>query len=40
MIPETTPIAKATAKILVQKRASRAKCSLPVRSHRISSVAT
>jgi TRAP transporter TAXI family solute receptor len=39
MIPDTTPIANATAKILVQKRASRAKCSRPVRSHRISSVA-
>ena len=39
-MPDTTPMAKATAKILVQKRASRAKCSLPVFSHSTTSVAT
>src|SRR5882757_9627311 len=38
-MPDTTPMAKDTAKILVQKRARRCRCSRPVTVHRTSSVA-
>ena len=38
-MPETTPIANDTAKILVQKRARRCRCSRPVSRQRTSSVA-
>ena len=38
-MPDTTPMAKETAKILVQNRASRCRCSRPVIIQRSSSVA-
>ena len=38
-MPETTPMANDTAKILVQKRARRWRCSRPVNRQRTSSVA-
>ena len=38
-MPETTPMANETAKIFVQKRASRCRCSRPVMRQRTSSVA-
>jgi hypothetical protein len=39
-MPDTTPMAKETAKILVQKNASRWKRSSPVAVHITASVAT
>src|SRR5262245_43066718 len=38
-MPDTTPIANETAKILVQKRARRCRCSRPVAIQRTSNVA-